>query len=145
MRPWRSSATRCLACASFRPNEMAALLDYSPTVLDLFVRRPFAGRMLPAPDIVSGQAGEKARGAQVQFWLKCAGPRIQAISFLAYGCPHTVAAASWWAQRVQGLSLNDAKQAGWREAEQALSIPVEKRGRLLVVEDALRAALQAAA
>jgi len=123
---------------------MAATLEYSATVLDLFARRPFAGRMPPTPGVVTGEAGERALGAQVQFWLKCSGQRIQAVSFLAYGCPHTIAAASWWAPRVQGLSLNDAKQVGWREAEQALSIPTEKRGRLLVVEDAMHAALQAA-
>ncbi len=122
----------------------AAATEYSSLVLELFDRRPHAGRMEAAPGVFSGRAGERARGVEVQFWLKCAAERIQATSFLAYGCPYTIAAASWWAQRVRGMRLNEAEQIGWREAEQVLSVPVEKRGRLLVVEDAMRMGVQAA-
>jgi len=120
-------------------------LDYNSLVLDLFDRRPHAGKMADATDVFIGRAGEPGRGVDVQFWLKCAGGRIQATSFQAYGCPHSIAAASWWAQRVRGLKSSDAEQVGWREAEQVLGVPPEKRGRLLVVEDAMRMALKAAA
>jgi NifU-like protein involved in Fe-S cluster formation len=118
--------------------------DYNSLVLELFERRPHAGRMETASDVFVGRAGEQARGVEVQFWLKCAGGRIQATSFLAYGCPHSIAAASWWAQRVRGLKVSDAEQVGWREAEEVLSVPPEKRGRLLTVEDGMRTALNAA-
>jgi len=118
--------------------------DYNSLVLDLFDRRPHAGKMATAADVFIGRAGEQTRGIDVQFWLKCAGGRIQATSFQGYGCPHSIAAASWWAQRVRGLKLADAEQVGWREAEEVLSVPPEKRGRLLVVEDAMRMALKEA-
>jgi nitrogen fixation NifU-like protein len=118
--------------------------EYNSLVLDLFERRPHAGEMATAADVFIGRAGEQARSVEVQFWLKCAAGRIQATSFQAYGCPHSIAAASWWAQRVRGLKLADAEQVGWREAEELLSVPPEKRGRLLVVEDAMRMALKAA-
>jgi NifU-like protein involved in Fe-S cluster formation len=118
--------------------------DYNSLVLELFERRPHAGRMDAATDVFIGRAGEQARGVEVQYWLKCAAGRVQATSFLAYGCPHAIAAASWWAQRVRGLKLSDAEQVGWREAEEVLSVPAEKRGRLLVIEDAMRTALRSA-
>ncbi len=121
----------------------AASGPYSALVMHLFERLPHAGRMESAPDVVEGHAGGKLEGAEVRFWLKCVGARIQATSFLAYGCPHTIAAAAWMAQRARGMQLMDVERADWREAEQVLSIPPEKRGRVLIVGDALRAAAQA--
>lgn len=119
--------------------------EYNSLVLDLFERCPHAGKMASAADVFIGRAGEQSRSVEVQFWLKCTAGRIQATSFQAYGCPHSIAAASWWAQRVRGLKLTDAEQVGWREAEELLAVPAEKRGRLLVVEDAMRMALKTAA
>jgi len=116
---------------------------YSALVMHLFERLPHAGRMEPAADVTEGHAGGKMEGAEVRFWLKCSGPRIQATSFLAYGCPHTIAAAAWMAQRARGMQLTDVERADWREIEQVLSIPAEKRGRVLIVEDALKAAARA--
>jgi NifU-like protein involved in Fe-S cluster formation len=113
---------------------------YNELVLQLFSRLPHAGRMPSADDVGEGHAGSPVEGAEVRFWLKCSAGRIQATSFLAYGCPHTVAAAAWMAQRARGLQLDAVASADWRAAESVLEIPPEKRGRLLIVEDALRAA-----
>jgi NifU-like protein involved in Fe-S cluster formation len=96
--------------------------------------------MEPAPDVVEGHAGGALDGAEVRFWLKLVGDRIQATSFLAHGCPHVIAAAAWMAQRARGMQLADVARADWRQVEQILGIPPEKRGRLLIVEDALHAA-----
>jgi NifU-like protein involved in Fe-S cluster formation len=119
-------------------------MNYSPLVLELFDRRPHVGRMPEATDVYLGRGRDAARGVDVQIWIKYTLQRIQATSFLAYGCPHTVAATSWWAQRVRGLQIDDAKQVIWQEAERALAVPPEKRGKLLVIEDAVRLALNAA-
>jgi NifU-like protein involved in Fe-S cluster formation len=118
-------------------------VTYTAEVLELFERRPYAGRMTAAPDVYSGRAGDVAKGIDMQFWIKFALGRIQATSFLAFGCPHVIAAGSWWAQRIRGLSIEDAKRVTWQEVEQALAIPAEKRGKLLVIEDAITAALGA--
>jgi NifU-like protein involved in Fe-S cluster formation len=119
-------------------------VSYSPLVIELFDRRPHAGRMPEALDVFCGRAGDAARGVEVQVWIKCALQRIQATSFLAFGCPHTIAATSWWAQRIRGLAIEDAKQVSWQDAERTLEVPAEKRGKLLLIEDAMRFALQAA-
>jgi nitrogen fixation NifU-like protein len=118
---------------------------YHPRVIELFQRLPFAGRMEPAPDVFLGWAGGQGQGAEVHFWIKCPDDRIQAISFQAYGCPHTVAACAWVAERARGLSLVDVARTAWLQVERALAVPPEKRGRLLIVEDALQAATKAAA
>jgi NifU-like protein involved in Fe-S cluster formation len=118
---------------------------YHAQVVELFGRLPFAGGMQPAADVYTGSAGGQTFGTEVRFWLKCSGDRIQAISFQVFGCPHTIAAAAWVAQRARGLTLADVERTAWLEVERALGVPPEKRGRLLIVEDALRAASKSAA
>jgi nitrogen fixation NifU-like protein len=118
---------------------------YHPQVVELFQRLPFVGRMEPGADVFTGAAGAQGQGAEVHFWIKCHGERIQAISFQAYGCPHTLAACAWVAQRARGLTLGDVRRTAWMQVERALAVPPEKRGRLLIVEDALQAAVKATA
>jgi NifU-like protein involved in Fe-S cluster formation len=122
----------------------AAINGYHPEVAELFQRTPFAGQMDSGAGVFVGTAGSQAEGAEVRFWLKSGGGRIQAISFRAYGCPHTIAAAAWVAQHARGLMLADVDRTTWLEVERALAIPPQKRGRLLIVEDALKAAVKAA-
>ena len=117
---------------------------YHPQVAELFQRTPFAGQMESGPGVFVGAAGSQSVGAEVRFWVKAGGGRIQAISFQAYGCPHTIAAAAWIAHHARGLALADVDLTAWLEVERALAVPPQKRGRLLIVEDALKAAVKAA-
>jgi NifU-like protein involved in Fe-S cluster formation len=117
---------------------------YSSQVADLFQRTPFAGRMEPGPGVFSGFAGSTVEGTEVSFWIKVGGGRIQAVSFLAYGCPHTIAAAAWMAHHARGLAVTDVNRTVWLEVERALAVPPQKRGRLLIVEDALKDATRRA-
>jgi len=119
--------------------------EYGSQVTELFQRTPFAGCMEPAPDVFSGAAGSQSDGAEVRFWVKAGGGCVQAVSFLVYGCPYTVAAAAWMAHHARGLSLAEVERTAWLEVERSLSVPAQKRGRLLIVEDALKAAVKAAA
>ena len=121
-------------------NALAQAGPYNAQVAELVARTPFAGRMDPGPGVFMGSAGSSMDGAEVTFWLRVGGGRIQAISFLAYGCPHTIAAAAWVAHHARGLSLNEVGRTAWLEVERSLAVPPQKRGRLLVVEDALKAA-----
>ena len=67
------------------------------------------------------------------------GQRIEEVRFEAYGCPHCIAAGSWLSERLVGLTLDRLRAWRWREADQALQFPLEKRGRLLILEDAVHA------
>jgi hypothetical protein len=91
-----------------------------------------------------GRAGSIANAAVVEVWLQLAADgRVVALRYRAWGCPYTIAALAWLAQRWPGdlaAELPAGGPAGWQAA---LGVPVERLGRLLIVEDALRAALGA--
>ena len=62
--------------------------------------------------------------------------------YRAYGCPYTLAACEWLATRLESAGGSGlGAPADWA---QQLKIPQARLGRLLVVEDALIAALAAA-
>jgi hypothetical protein len=62
--------------------------------------------------------------------------------FQAYGCPHTLAVAAWVTGQLAGRSRGDLVGEGPQSWARTQSVPVEKLGRLLVIEDALNEALQ---
>jgi NifU-like protein involved in Fe-S cluster formation len=119
--------------------------EYSPEVVDLFHRTPGMGQLDPGPDVFVGSAGIFSDGAEARFWVKTTGGRIETIRYRVYGCPHTIAAAAWIAERARGMTILEAERTVWLKVEGALAVPPQKRGRLLIVGDALRAALKAAA
>jgi hypothetical protein len=92
--------------------------------------------------VVCGEAGHEQRGTRVRFMLHLLGGRLVEVRYRAYGCPHTLAACEWLAQRLESGGRDSiGGPADWAAQ---LSIPPAKLGRLLVVEDALTAAMTAA-
>jgi cysteine desulfurase len=94
-------------------------------------------------------AGSPEQGTWVQFNLqigRSGAPVIQDARFQAYGCPHVIAVADWLTQNAVGREAAGAHPLrGLPEPVGALrerfDVPVEKLGRLLLVEDAWKAAL----
>lgn len=113
--------------------------DYSPLVLDHFNRPRNVGTLGPAADVLTASAGSREQGALFHVCARIQGKAITEARFETYGCPHCIAAASWLSERLNGATVEDLRQWSWREAAAALEIPAEKRGRLLILEDALRA------
>ena len=66
--------------------------------------------------------------------------RIATARFRAFGCPHLVAAASWTVDRLTGAPVSQAAQWDWLEVAAAVQVPPAKYGRLLTLQDAIRAA-----
>jgi cysteine desulfurase len=93
---------------------------------------------------VGAEAGTRERGTWVRFMLNVQGEQILRASHQVYGCPHTLAACDWLAAGLAGRSWRDPGVGGPQDWAQALQIPVDRLTRLLVVEDALRLALDAA-
>ena len=87
-----------------------------------------------------GRAGRQSDGAVVELTLRVADDRIVAAAFRAYGCPHLIAAASCLAEQLAGRTRAELEQWDWREVHAALSLPAAKIGRLLTLQDAVRAA-----
>lgn len=116
-----------------------------PLVRRLFSELPRAGVLAPdalppGQRLLRGEAGREADGARVVFHIAASvDGRVTDVRFLAYGCPHTLAAAAWIASQLPGRSLANLIPDTPAEWAQALAVPVEKLGRLLTIEDALRA------
>ena len=69
---------------------------------------------------------------------------IRAVRFLAFGCPHTIAVAAWVAEHAAGQELGAALPETVEQLSERFAVPVEKRGRLLIIEDAWIAAARGA-
>jgi cysteine desulfurase len=115
----------------------------SPDARQLFTRLPGAGA-LEGPGVVRGEAGNVAAEAWVRFHVRIAEGSVRDARFQAYGCPHTLAVAAWITSRLPGRPLRRLALGAPAEWARALEVPVEKLGRLLVVEDALQACLGSA-
>jgi len=94
--------------------------------------------------VLRGEAGGPHGETWVRFQLLVAGDIVKDARFQAFGCPHTLATAAWITAQLRGRALSAGVPSEPQAWAQALGVPVEKLGRLLVVEDALRAALQEA-
>jgi len=114
-------------------------VNYSELTLRYFETAAGAG-VLEGSDISRGAAGSRASGTWVQFDVRAGAGRIQAASFLALGCPHTIAVAAWVAEQAMGRALPAALPETVVELSARFAVPVEKRGRLLIIEDAWLAA-----
>ena len=104
---------------------------------------------LKGPDCYRGAAGSRSAGTWVQFDIRVArtggGPRVLEVRFLAFGCPHVIAAAALVAEEGEGAASEPRMPQSVDSLRERLEAPVEKLGRLFVVEDAWIAALRDAA
>lgn len=95
-----------------------------------------------SPSVAEGRAGSRKRGVAVQLQCQLQGQKIKAARFLAWGCPHSIAAASWLTEKLTGLSLDEASGVGAMQIAAALKVPADRLGSILVLEDALVACLE---
>ena len=113
--------------------------QYNALVVDHFERPRNLGRWGPAADVLIGEAGRLSEGARFVLSARIADNRLRQPRFEAYGCPHCIAAGSWLTERLEGATCEDLEGWTWRKAAEVLDTPAEKRGRLLILEDAVRA------
>jgi cysteine desulfurase len=85
--------------------------------------------------------GAAVSGTRVQFQLECRNGLIQRAAHRTYGCPYTLTVADWLCAQLTGRSAANHGLGGPLDWAQKLSVPPERLGRLLVVEDALNLAL----
>jgi cysteine desulfurase len=123
--------------------EVRRLRALSPASRDGLGARPSDGvAAWPVGSSVTGEAGSAGQDAWIRFHLLVAGDIVKEARFQAYGCPHTLAVAAWIAAELPGRrreALQPGAPAEWAEIH---SVPAEKLGRLLVVEDAVQACLR---
>ncbi len=117
--------------------------ELAPEIRELFATLDHAGELAAsaAAGVVDGEAGREALGTRVRFSLRIADERLLEVRYRAYGCPHTLATCEWLARSLEGRRLDALGMGDPIQWAQRLGVPAAKLGRLLVIEDALRAAL----
>ena len=118
-------------------------MKYSELTLRYFETAAHSG-VLVGPNVYRGAAGSRAQGTWVQFDLQISGGMVRAARFLAFGCPHTIAVSAWVAEQAGGPVSQAALPEGVQDLSERFAVPMEKRGRLLIIEDAWVAAVMGA-
>lgn len=121
--------------------------EYSAEVGRRFAKLAYAAAPGEEADAL-GDAGSEGRGARVQLlaWeLPPGGPgaRLARVRFRAYGCPALLSAADLAAERLEGAPRESLGRLDPRALAAELALPVEKLGRVLLIEDAARSCLAA--
>ena len=112
---------------------MIAADPYNDEVRERFENPVHAGEPGDGYDtVLAAEAGAEGQGARVVLAAGVAGGRIETARFRAWGCPHLVAAADLACEMLEG----GASPVSANELMSRLSVPVEKTGRMLLVEDA---------
>lgn len=106
---------------------------YSKQVRALFRNPAHAGRLDGGLE-----AWVDDQGVRIRLTLSAPGGRVEAARFQAWGCPHVLAACEAFCAAAEGRGLSDLRAYSAAALMQSLAIPVEKTGRILVLEDAVR-------
>ena len=106
---------------------------YSALVREYFTN-PQHGGDLPGGDCVFLEQ----QGVRLRLAVRCDGGQISHLRFRARGCPHLIASAEAFCAAFEGKPLQSLQTFTVAEVMQSLAVPVEKTGRILVLEDAVR-------
>jgi cysteine desulfurase len=87
----------------------------------------------------TGEAGAQRLGTWVRFAALAAGGTVTAARAQVYGCPHTAAVCSRLVAEMPGRPLAAPAAGSPEDWRVAVGAPVEKLGRMLIIEDALGA------
>jgi NifU-like protein involved in Fe-S cluster formation len=113
-------------------------MDYSSEVQRRFTELPAAGTLQAGlAGRFSGEGEDRSLNVWVRFELKIVDGRVADARFQAYGCPHTIAAASWAAEWIRGRGVEALSGLDVPALLEQLEVPTEKAGKVLRVEDAL--------
>jgi len=104
-----------------------------------------AGNGAAGAVVLRGEAGLESAGTRVRFMLRLVDERLLEVRYRAYGCPHTLATCEWLARSLEGQCLDALAPGSPVDWARQLGVPDAKLGRLLVIEDALLAALRSRA
>lgn len=111
---------------------------YSPEVRKLFAEPLHAGELDRATCVETDD-----QGIRLRLEALIDEGEIEALRFRAYGCPHVIAATEAFCAAYEGRPAADLLEFRADGLMQSLPVPVEKTGRILVLEDAVRSLGQA--
>ncbi len=106
---------------------------YSALVRDYFAHTAHAGDL---NDAVAAEIAEQ--GVRLRLSATEDDGIIRALRFRAWGCPHIIAACEHFCAEYEGKPLGALDKFQASNIMRNLSVPVEKTGRILVLEDVVR-------
>jgi NifU-like protein involved in Fe-S cluster formation len=106
---------------------------YGPRVREYFAAPAHAGELDGAQAVLVD-----GREVRLQLAATAAGGRIEAMRFRVWGCPHTIAAAEAACAALEGRPVAELLEFSAADLINNLPVPVEKTGRILVLEDTVR-------
>ena len=113
---------------------------YSERVRELFTAPRHAGDL----EKPAARVQISAQGVRLALAAAMDGDIITGLRFRAWGCPHLLAAAEAVCRSYEGQALPALQAFSAAEIMQTLSVPREKLGRILILEDAVRSLGQSA-
>ena len=111
---------------------------YNAVVRENFAHPGHAG------DVPDGAVGYfEDQGISIRLSAGVTGGVLERLRFRAWGCPHVLAACEEFCRRYQGRPASDLEEFETARIMEDLAVPVEKTGRILVLEDTVRSLGQA--
>lgn len=115
-------------------------LAYNDAVLRYFRAPAHAGNLAEKNRAATtAYVEEGGAGARILLTAAADSARLRAIRYAVFGCPHLIAAAELICERFEGQPVEVMADFDPRELIDILAVPVEKTGRILLLEDAVRA------
>ena len=113
---------------------------YSELVRQYFANPVHAGQLSGEyNDSVVGEAAESETGARIVLSALVDEDTIRLLRYQVFGCPHLIAAAEAFCDEAEGKSVTALTELDVTGLMNSLAIPVEKTGRMFILEDAARA------
>ncbi len=111
---------------------------YNSTVREYFDEAPHSG------DVADGAVAYfEDQGMRIRLSAEVQDGTITRLRFRAWGCPHVIAAAEAVCRQYEGRNVADLEQFETGPIMKDLAVPIEKTGRILVLEDTVRSLGQA--
>lgn len=106
---------------------------FNTTVREYFANPSHGG------EVAGGVAGYfEDHGMRIRLAAEVRDGTIARLRFQAWGCPHVIAAAEAVCRRFEGQPVSALEQFETGQIMEDLAVPVEKTGRILVLEDTVR-------
>jgi len=106
--------------------------------------REYFGDTRHCGDVAGGAIGYfEDQGLRIRLAADIVDGTMSRLRFRAFGCPHVVAAAEAVCRQYEGRPVEELEQFDTAQIMQQLAVPVEKAGRILVLEDTVRSLGQA--
>ncbi len=119
---------------------MMATTSYNGAVRRYFADPRHAGELQEDYELtLAAEVSESGNGAHIVISVGIRGGIIAAMAYRVWGCPHLIAALEQMCTTFEGQPVAGLENFDSADITQELSVPVEKTGRILLLEDALTA------